>query len=237
MSSPTKRVDRGESARAYHTRIDVLAHVVGELLFPTRLTMLDLQLLCMLSKELSNKLNKQLAIMQNWATTLGLPCRPPKLLTYIAARNAEMRSLLPASARRGALESATGKLASMKTEHKMAVIHCCLLCGEHGYRSREHAKTGEPLFKAPEPRKVTQRDASGRVVHAPWCRSAHRASFTCTGICIEDVPVDNCKLHIGQSTTALQIVSKLCHHCRHAPLGVRISLLPRPSFGRIAAAE
>ena len=165
--------------------------------------------------------------MQNWAVCIGLPCRPPRLLKFIAARNSEMRSRVNLSTGQCAMESSLGKLVSMKTEHRLATLQSCILCGEHGYRSRKHATTGEPLFSPPRSPTSAERLASGRCVHAPWCRSIHRGSFTCTGSCLERVPVDDCKLYIGQTSSVPEIVSKLCHPCRHSPRGVQICVLGR----------
>lgn len=119
---------------SYRSLIDQLVHCVSELLFPNHVNLLEIQLLCMTSKQMRNALAKRNCIMQEWMRALGYVRKPIGLLTVLKARN-----LLHTN-------NSASCLYSVRTEVCLAIQHACVFCGNHALRTRKDDKTNEPFF-------------------------------------------------------------------------------------------
>ena len=119
---------------SYRTRIDQLVHCVSELLFPNHIRLLEIQLLCMTSKQVRNALGKRKCIMQEWMRALGYVRRPLSLLAVLKARNLAHTN------------NSASCLYGVLTEVRLAIQHACVFCSNHNLRTRKDDKTNEPFF-------------------------------------------------------------------------------------------
>jgi hypothetical protein len=152
---------------SYRARVDQLVHFTGELLFPNHISLLEIQLLCMTSKQMRNALDKRKCIMQEWLRALGYVRRPIGLLTVLKARNLAHTN------------KSASCLYGVRTDVLLAIQHACVFCSNHNLRDRKDDKTNEPVFTNyieecpecaydnPNPPSLTQRQACKHPTHGP----------------------------------------------------------------------
>lgn len=107
------------------------ANVIVNLLHPTHLCMLDVQVIYMTSKSFGKHLARAPPeghpVVRHWALRMGmkpekLPALLPSLPTFMKARNAGLSSWKPA-------------LMSYKYVYRMAYQQACIFCGNHSLRA------------------------------------------------------------------------------------------------------
>ena len=128
---------------SYRAHIDRWVECVTELLFPTHLRLLEVQLLCMTSKQMRRALDKRRSIVETWMRALGTARKAPRLSTILNARNLVHKD--------GGRHSADC-LYSFPFEISLAIQQSCIYCADHGYHDRRHPKTDEPFFGYGTPR-------------------------------------------------------------------------------------
>lgn len=117
-------------SRNYTSHVQALCFLVSEFLFPYQLSFFHVQILCMTSKRVRNKLDGMKQIMDSIRTSLGSP-RSPSLLTFIRSRSPF---------------SDSDSMRGFRTEILLACRYSCSFCLNHTYRSSTDDKTGSHIF-------------------------------------------------------------------------------------------
>ena len=124
-------------------RLDRFVLVVGEaLVTDRRITLIDVQILLMCSKQLRNKVARSKHCGQLFGTMLGMQPRVCKRLGWLTVLRARQSYLIG---------SDCYPFRALKTEEQLALASACIGCGAHAYRNCRAHPSGIPLFVGASP--------------------------------------------------------------------------------------